>query len=98
MRTIQKYEVEVGCSSVQMPQGAKIKHVAGQGVKICLWAIVDTDRLDELRHFTVYGTGSGLPDGCDTNPRFDSVEERSEYYVGTAHVDRLVWHVFERRA
>ena len=99
MKTIHKYIIGNGTSSVKMPQGAKILRVGGQSRRICLWASVDTERLDELRHFHAYGTGDDLPDACESNG-FDRQgrDEALAHYLGTALSDDLEWHVFERRA
>ncbi len=106
MRTIKEYHLDVGANAIRMPRGAKIRKVAGHEGRICLWARVDTDALDELRHFNVYSTGENLPESADPAPRFNGrepdSEEHVEEYIGMALCQlpsrvRDVWHVFERR-
>lgn len=93
MKAIHKYNISAGSTSVQMPQGAKILHVGGQGESICLWARVDTEQLGELRHFRVFGTGDMVPG--DDEPGFESRHgERSTQYLGTAMCGEFVRHVF----
>lgn len=71
-------------ATLDMPVGAKILSVQGQGDDICMWAFVDTEARVEKRQFVVYGTGHQIP--------FHNIN-----YIGTAqiHGGRLVFHVFE---
>ncbi len=98
MKTIHKYSIDPGSESIQMPQGARIKHVAGQNDRICFWVIVDPERIGELRHFKVYGTGHEISDeayACGGGPSRMSDKEIFESYIGTALIGEFVWHVFE---
>lgn len=88
MRTIYKFTVRPDMLKVQMPKGAKILTAREQFDEICIWAEVDTDRPNEMRHFEVYGTGHPTPaDGIG----------QSREYIGTAHLEggALVFHVYE---
>jgi poly(3-hydroxybutyrate) depolymerase len=51
-----------------------------------VWAIVDTDRLNEIEYFSIVGTGHPL---ADKKPKF-------VHYLGTVQQDDgyLIWHVF----
>lgn len=67
---------------VQMPQGAKVLSVGMQGLKLCIWAIVDTDVPNEGRLFSVYGTGF-------------KISPQNLQFVGTTFMGNYVWHLFE---
>lgn len=88
MRTIYKYTVRPDQLKVQMPKGARILTAREQFGGICVWAEVDTDQPNEMRHFEVYGTGHRMPSN-------DMGQSRE--YIGTAHLDggSLVLHVYE---
>ena len=71
-------------TTVEIPDGAKILHIAQQREYLCMWALVDPEQPKVKRTFIVYGTGHDMPD--------DPGE-----FVGTALMDggSLVFHVFE---
>ena len=103
MKIIKRYEIEVGSSSIRMPQGARVIHVGDCSKSICLRVIIDVDdRLDELRHFVTYEDGDQLPEGSEFDHR--QGVEQTERYIGTVTGGPLgfqserAWHVFERRA
>jgi len=52
-----------------------------QGGSLCVWARVNKSLPKVLYRFRVYGTGWDMPTACGE-------------YLGTAHGDGLVWHVF----
>jgi len=72
-------------ATFEMWHNAKIRHVATQDGKICLWAVTEDNQPKELRTFVLVGTGWASP------------EIEGAAYVGTAHAHdgRLVWHIFE---
>lgn len=93
MRTVWKYVVPVSAFeyAVRMPRDAKIVHVGGQGgdvSNVCFWAQLDLAAdgcpawEESLRTFAAVGTGHRVPEGYA--------------YVGTAVVDPLVWHLYEK--
>lgn len=93
MRTVWKYEVPVCAFDyvIEMPRDAEIVHVGGQGGKISsvfFWAELAVARDDKpawengRRTFAAVGTGNSIPEGYA--------------YVGTAVVDPLVWHLYEK--
>ena len=86
MKTIFKYTLDPFVSAVKMPAGAQILTVQAQHGQAQLWAIVDTERPDELREFAVVGTGHPMPD------------DHGEY-VSTFQLPDLglVFHVFAAR-
>jgi hypothetical protein len=86
MRKVFKYEllIQDECN-VFMPEGSEILHVGNQYEKMCVWALVDASRRDELRYFRIAGTGHALPD-------VDLKHLGSAQFAGGA----LVFHVFER--
>jgi hypothetical protein len=86
MRQVFKYELPIKDEcDVFMPEGSEILHVGNQHEKMCVWALADASRRDELRYFRIAGTGRALPDvGLK--------------YLGSAQFagGALVFHVFER--
>jgi hypothetical protein len=86
MKTIWKFELDFN-STFEMPKGAEILTVQLQKDIPCLWALVDTEKELEKRHFETYGTGHPL-----------SYERgNSKVYIGTYQIANgaLVFHVFE---
>lgn len=86
MTAVWKFEVPVDDSvhTLTMPAPARVVHVGCQrpGV-VAVWAEVGAGSQDTAeRGFRVYGTG----------------QEVSGSYVGTAHDDGLVWHVYAEPA
>lgn len=70
---------------IRVPVGAQILHVGQQGMKMCVWAIVDPDApLDEP--LVILPTGAEVPDGLEHISTF----QLERFFVGT------VWHVFRR--
>ena len=69
------------------PNGAKILHVAHQGMDLMLWAQVDIEEELRKHRFSVLGTGHTIPDNISVLR-----------YIGTAHNQQLglVWHVFDQ--
>jgi len=87
MRSVWKFPIPVGSlSTVEMPRGAKILHVACQyGKDLTLWAEVDTEAEEEVRHIAVFGTGHQMTD------------EWTHHFIGTVLLNggALVLHVYE---
>ena len=68
-----------------LPVSAKPLHVHEQDGRIVLWFRCDPDdKMVSPRTFHVIGTGN----------RFE-LEGGELNYIGTAHIDGYVWHVFE---
>ena len=84
-RRVFKYEVPAETEFIlEMPTGAKVLHVAEQGMGVCLWALVDPEVfVFEDRRFVVRGTGHLVPENVD--------------WVGTWLQDggRFVFHLFQ---
>lgn len=96
MRTVWKYSIPIYREVVGTfypPQGARVVHVASDTLNpgslsepaVSLWFEVDTDADREVRVFEVFGTGHDIPEGAGE-------------FVGTAVVEPLVLHVYERTA
>lgn len=83
MKTIHKFPLSFG--AIEINQGAKIIHTAAQNDKICVWAIVDTDKPLVLRKVYIIGTGWDFARG----------DVKEECYVGTVHEDEFIWHIFD---
>lgn len=84
MKKIFKYELPIiGLNQIQMPVGSKLLCVQMQGDVICLWALVDPDRLNWEVRIMVIGTGHEV--------------ESNLHYIGTVQQlgGTIVWHIFE---
>lgn len=68
---------------VAMPVNAEILACQMQGSSLCLWAMVDPARGQELREIHIYGT-------CH---EFSPV---GMMHLGTVQDGSYVWHVFEK--
>ncbi len=77
-----KYPLQFPTTALPIPKGGKIVSMQVQVNTPCIWVLVDPDALNEIRTFTVFGTGHKIPD--------DIFE-----FVGTYQEGMLVWHVFE---
>jgi len=89
MKSIWKFKLENSdTQSIEMPKNAKILTIQEQLGDICLWAMVDTEKKTETRHFEIFGTGESIY--CDMG-----IERK---YIGTYQLreGRLVFHIFER--
>lgn len=86
MRTIYKYALKVtDTQEIRMPAGAEFLTAQMQHGRLCVWAIVDPSRKDELEYFIICGTGHPLPD----KPRFLQYLATVQDAGGS-----LIWHVF----
>jgi hypothetical protein len=87
MKTIHKYTitpVSGNRQTVEMPVGANIVHVAGQGAMIAIWAEVvpkNQNQKKEKRVFEPIWTGMPVPSFAN--------------YWGTAFIEDYVYHVYE---
>lgn len=62
-KTIFKYQMPVLEEFVMdLPAGAQIIRMADQGGMFWLWAVVDTTKPLEKRHFRAFKTGAPIPD------------------------------------
>lgn len=58
MKKVYKYELDVAdTQTVNMPQGAIIRHIGEQFGRLCMWVEVDPVAPLESRHIEIYGTG-----------------------------------------
>ena len=87
-RTMFKYplagwvrETVITNHQVEMPRGARIRHVGIQQNQVTMWAEVDQDEAPETRSFAIRGTGHEI--------------QEMEVYLGTVFADPYVWHLFE---
>ncbi len=73
VKTIYRYELKdtTGLISLQMPKGARLRHVAMQEGKPCLWAEVETVLATTTRYIHGVHTGDPVPQGLP------------ERYIGT---------------
>jgi hypothetical protein len=75
---------------IKMPKGAEILtiQIDEKDNVPCIWALVDPNNEQEVRHFDLYGTGYDIP--------HDMGIERK--YIGSYQYQRgqFVGHVFER--
>lgn len=82
MKTIFKYKLSAAIS-IEMPELSEVLSAHEQGGEIYLWALVNPQNINEVRHFRVLGTGHKVPD--------------KQVFINTVHLESesLVFHVFE---
>ncbi|EIR4211967.1 hypothetical protein MWH93_004413 [Salmonella enterica] len=79
---ILKYELNPSNMTVLMlPESAQILTVKGGQDYVYLWAVVPEGKENVKRSFMVIPTGEGVVD--------------NSIYIGTAYVEKMVFHVFE---
>jgi hypothetical protein len=81
MKVIHKFPLPDPKVSHYMPKDAKVLTVHEQSGYPCMWVQMDGSQPQIERKFVFIGTGWPL-------------EETAEY-LGTAHCNGFVWHVFE---
>lgn len=87
MRKIFKYPLSVSDhQEIQVPAGGEFISVQVQNDVMCLWALVDEDKVQEAREIRVIGTGHPI---YDDSGKLD--------YIGTVQTmnGQLIWHIFE---
>jgi hypothetical protein len=89
MKTIYKYPLEItDLQSVSIPFGYTLLSVQMQSGKPCLWAMVDTDNIEEKCTIEMFGTGNPI------NP-IKGIGQRVFIDTFQIHGAGLVFHVFE---
>jgi hypothetical protein len=63
MKTIYKYPLNIGITTVKMPTGFRFLAVQEQHGQPCLWAEVEPAKLQLDFEFEVIGTGFTVPEG-----------------------------------
>lgn len=82
---VYKYRIEPADHfDLLLPKGAKILTAGRQGAACFLWALVDIDAKEQVRHFRWAGTGHDITETPE-NLR----------YVSTFFDGPFVWHIFE---
>jgi len=82
MKTIWKYILKFRQNQeITLKKDAQILSVQLQNEKLCLWALLDTDEVDEMCKIHIIGTGT-------------EIEEKLDYHIGTVQQSVYVWHVF----
>ena len=84
MKTVYKFQLSPGRTTLNLTAEAKILHVAEQYNGVCLWAELDTDAPGFSRSFCPVPTGGEVP--------YDS-----KGFVGTVLMmnGSLVYHIYE---
>jgi hypothetical protein len=87
MKTIHKFHVGLGMSSLMLPPDAKVLTVQMQRDTPQMWILLDTDAACIVRRFVTVGTGHDMS---------AFISEKAAY-VGTFQMNEgaLVLHVFE---
>ena len=89
MKRVYKYKFPVQDSiTLHLPEGAVILKVGAQGPREdqpVLWALVDTNALEEVREFKLRGTGHPCA-GIEASDHVATFETNN---------GRLVWHLFK---
>lgn len=86
MHTVYKYQFPVtDYFTLELPVGAKLVLLDVQNDVPCMWFLVDTSVIKEVRHFTVHGTGHAI----------DDMDKKTHIGSFMIHGGALVFHVFE---
>lgn len=88
---IWKYPINVGDTSVIMPQG-KVLAFQEQAGQLQIWALVDTESRKSERVFRTVGTGQ--PFEMEVREGY-GYGDGGQQYIATAQSGPLVWHLFE---
>lgn len=88
MKQIWKWTLNVGHTTIYMPEGAEVLSVQSQCDKPCLWALVDPKAKKKKVLFKTFGTGHPISDKEIVNTK----------YIGTYQLDGGVFvaHVFQQ--
>jgi hypothetical protein len=82
MRTVYKYKLDLGTTTVELPENAEILTVGKEPRgNYSLWAIVDTTAPLVKKEFIILGTGHEIPNNA--------------WYIKSFRDGAFVWHVFE---
>ena len=86
MKTVWKFPFPFGNKiEVDMPKGAEVIHFDVNYKTFCLWAIVDTERVEvATRYFRLHGTGHHI-----------SPDIGKDNHIATLQDGKFVWHIFE---
>ena len=86
MRTVYKYQLNLGTTRLELPEGSIPVHVGVQGEGVCLWVEQTNDPDGSFTWHTYKAIGTGHP--CPTG------YARTEH-LGTVMMPPFVWHVYE---
>ena len=82
MRTVYKYQLDLGTTELELPANAEIITVGKEPRgKYSLWAIVDSTAPLVKKEFIILGTGHEIPNNA--------------WYIKSFRDISFVWHVFE---
>lgn len=82
MRTVYKYQLNLGITEIELPENAEILTVGKDPANLySLWALVNTEAPLEKKKFITLGTGTEVPDNA--------------WYLKSFREHIFVWHVFE---
>lgn len=102
VRTIWKYELEIDDGPIMVicrreavvlkwgadPSNGLISNEISSRRKIWFWAMVDTEKEEEVRYFNIYGTGHKL--------RTSSAKQQVVgWYKDTVTDGQFYWHIFQ---
>jgi hypothetical protein len=82
-KTVYKYRINLGPTTLRLPADAKFLYFAEQHGHLVAWFELDASRIAVVRFFAVFGTGYGV-EGT---------------HLGTCMTDggMYVWHLYEVR-
>ena len=87
MRKIFKYPLSVNDhQEIHVPACGEFISVQVQNDVMCLWALVDEDKVEEAREIRVIGTGHPIYDDSGKLDYIDTVQMMN---------GELIWHIFE---
>lgn len=87
MITVHKYPLELAeLQSIQLPFDAEVLKVAYDTAgELCIWALVNTEKVKVSTLITISGTGRPLP------------KDRKLAYLDTVFDGQFVWHVWKEK-
>lgn len=100
MNTIHRYIFEItDFFSIEMPSEAQILTAQFKEGVPSIWALVDTEKNLEIRHFRVIGTGNPVTSDkklkyIDTIQNTVKIDEKVEVGKPREQIT-FVWHIFE---
>ena len=84
MKTVHKFQLSPGLTTIGLPEGAKVLHVAEQYTNVCIWVELDVGEAPLNRCFYTVPTGGEVPHDY-------------KRFIGTVLMMNgcLVYHIYE---
>ena len=84
MKTVHKFQLSPGLTTIGLPEEAKVLHVAEQYNNACIWVELDVGEISFNRNFYTVPTGGEVP-------------HSNKGFIGTVLMmnGSLVFHIYE---